>query len=231
MTAATMSPADPAPRDDARATERRCIATGDVRPKRALIRFVAAPDGSVVPDLTERLPGRGLWLSPERDMMARACSRNLFARAAKAPLRVPADLADQVERLLLRHCLDLLGLARRGGQVAAGYDTAAAWLSDGMVGLLLQAADAAVGGRAKLRAQARARSVPVVEVFRAAELGQALGRDSVVHVAVAAGGLAARLRDEVARLAAVRGPAPEETSAGDTGANRLIAREVGFEQT
>jgi len=231
MTAATTSPADRAPRNDARATERRCIATGDVRPKRALIRFVAAPDGSVVPDLAERLPGRGLWLSAERDMIARACRRNLFARAAKAPLRVPADLPDQVERLLLRRCLDLLGLARRGGQIAAGYDMAAAGLADGSATLLLQAADAAAGGRAKLRALARARAVPVVEVFRAAELGQALGREAAVHVAVAAGGMAERLRDELARLAAVRGPAAAETRAGDTDAKRLIAREVGFEQT
>jgi len=230
MMAATMSPADAEPRDDARATERRCLASGEVRPKRALIRFVAAPDGSVVPDLAERLPGRGLWLSAERDMIARACRRNLFARAAKAPLRAPADLVDQVERLLLRRCLDLLGLARRGGQVAAGYDMAAAWVTDGTAVLLLQADDAAAGGRAKLRASARARSIPVVEVFRAAELGQALGRDAVVHVAVAAGGMVERLRDEMARLAAVRGPAPDEIPAGDAGEERLSAREVGFEQ-
>ena len=30
----------------------------------ALMRFVVGPDGAVVPDIDERLPGRGLWLTP-----------------------------------------------------------------------------------------------------------------------------------------------------------------------
>lgn len=190
---------------------RRCLASGEVRPKRELLRFVVAPDGAVVPDVAERLPGRGLWLSPRRDMIDLACTRNLFARAAKAPVRVPTDLAAQVERLLRRHCLDLLGLARRGGAVARGYDASAVWLGDGAAGLLLQAADAAEGGRRKLRALARAHAVPVVEIFRAEELGQALGRDALVHVALAKGGMTVRLNEELARLGALCGPLPQST--------------------
>ncbi|MFQ5774111.1 MAG: RNA-binding protein [Kiloniellaceae bacterium] len=188
---------------------RRCIASGDVRPKAALIRFVAAPDGTVVPDLSARLPGRGLWLSPGRDMIQAACDRNLFAKAAKAPLRAPDDLAEQVERLLLRRCIDLLGLARRAGQVVRGFDRVAARVAEGKVGLVLQAADGAEGGRRKLRVMARARdpALPIVALFSARQLGQALGEGACVHVAVAPGRLAERLREEAARLAALRGVA------------------------
>jgi len=143
-------------------------------------------------------------------MVARACARNLFARAAKAPVRIPPDLAEQVERLLRRHCLDLLGLARRGGQAARGFDAAALALGagggTGSAALLLQAVDAAEGGRHKLRALARAHGIPVVEIFRAEELGHALGRDALVHIALAKGGVTVRLNEELARLSALVRP-------------------------
>ncbi|MFQ6017651.1 MAG: RNA-binding protein [Kiloniellaceae bacterium] len=186
---------------------RRCIATGQVRPKRALIRFVAAPDGTVVADLAGRLPGRGLWLSARRDMIDRACARNLFAKAAKAPLKVPDDLAGQVERLLVRRCLDLLGLAKRAGQVAAGHDRVKSWLAAGNAALLIQAADGCEDGRRGLVKLARATDpeMPVVESFTAEELGQVLGHGAWVHVAVAPGGVADRLALETARLMALRG--------------------------
>lgn len=193
---------------------RRCLASGEVRPKSELLRFVVAPDGSVVPDVAGRLPGRGLWLSPRRDMIDRACARNLFAKAAKASVRLPSDLADlaeQVERLLRRHCLDLLGLARRGGQASRGFDAASLALGDGTAALLLQAVDAAEGGRHKLRALARAHGIPVVEIFRAEELGHALGRDALVHVALAKGGMTVRLNEELARLGAVCDQMPQST--------------------
>ncbi|MCH8997132.1 MAG: RNA-binding protein [Proteobacteria bacterium] len=191
---------------------RRCIASGEMRPKEALIRFVAAPDGTVVPDLAERLPGRGLWLSPQRDVMARACARNLFARAAKRSLRVPDDLVDSVERMLTRRCLDLVGLAKRSGQAVSGYQRVAASLATGRAAVLLAAVDAAEEGRRKLRALARARGLgtAVVELFTAEELGRAMGHDARVHVAVAPGGVAARLAKEIARLESLRGQAPEE---------------------
>lgn len=201
-------------RTDARPL-RRCIASGEMRPKEALIRFVAAPDGTVVPDLAERLPGRGLWLSPRRDVMARACARNLFARAAKASLRVPDDLVDSVERMLTRRCLDLVGLAKRSGQAVSGYQRVAASLATGRAAVLLAAVDAAEEGRRKLRALARARGLgaAVVELFTAEELGRAMGHDARVHVAVAPGGVAARLAKEIARLESLRGQAPEEGEA------------------
>ena len=118
-------------------TLRRCIASGALRPKAELIRFVAGPDGTVVPDLAERLPGRGLWLSPQREEFDRACKRNLFAKAAKAGLRVPGDLAERVEGLLTRRCLETIGLAKRSGQAVSGYEKVAASLASGGVAVRL----------------------------------------------------------------------------------------------
>ena len=188
-------------------TVRRCIASGELRPKAELIRFVAGPDGDVVPDLAERLPGRGLWLSPRREDFDRACKRNLFARAAKAPLRVPADLAERVDGLLTRRCLETIGLARRSGQAVSGYEKVAASLASGGVAVLLAAIDATEEGRRKLRAAARMRNPApqVVELFTAEELGRALGYGARVHAAIAPGGFAERFVKEATRLSGLRG--------------------------
>ncbi len=186
---------------------RRCIASGELRPKAELIRFVADPGGTVVPDLAGRLPGRGLWLSPRREHLERACARNLFAKAAKAPLRVPEDLPARVEALLSRRCLDLIGLAKRAGQAVSGYQRVASLLASGGVAVLLAAVDTAEDGRRKLRAAARTQNPAprVVEVFTAEELGRALGQAARAHVAIAPGGFAERLAMEATRLSGLRG--------------------------
>ena len=105
------------------ARTRRCIVTGEVLPEDRLIRFVAGPEGVVVPDLARKLPGRGLWVRAARADVELAARKGAFSRAAKAQLKAPPDLADQVESLLKRRLLQALGLARRrGADPALGLD-------------------------------------------------------------------------------------------------------------
>jgi uncharacterized protein len=197
---------------------RRCIVTREALPKEQMLRFVVDPAGSVVPDVGCVLPGRGLWLRADRDIVGQAVRKNLFARAARRTVTVPADLAGQVERLLARRCLDLLGLARRAGQAVAGFEPVQAWLAAGRVGVLLAASDGAADGRRKLRAAGRrpgGRDLDPVELFTGAELGAALGRDgAVAHVAVAQGRIADRLMVEARRLTGLRGVTAIDHSQG-----------------
>src|SRR5690348_8182333 len=102
--------------------ERRDIVSGEVMDEAALIRFVAGPDGLVVPDLARKLPGRGLWVAATREAVETAARKNLFARAAKAQLRAPGDLAPQVEILLRKRLLSALGLARKAGDTTSGFE-------------------------------------------------------------------------------------------------------------
>ena len=177
---------------------RRDIVRRESRPKGALVRFVVGPDGVVYPDVAERLPGRGVWVEARRDAIEAASAKNLFARAAKEAARVPDGLADAVERQLTRRCLDLVGLARRAGEVVNGFDKVAAALRGGTKGLLLSAADGAADGVRKLTGLQG--DGPHVAVFERADLGRALGRDDAVHVLVKDGPLARRLDAEAARL-------------------------------
>jgi len=187
--------------------QRRCIASGEVRAKSELLRFVVGPDGALVPDPSGRLPGRGLWLSPRRDMLEKACVRNLFAKAARASVRLPDDLLGRTEDALRRRFLDFLGLANRAGQAVAGFQKVKDRLSAGDAALLVHAMDAAEDGRRKIVAAARARQpeLPMVALCTAAELGHAIGRDHVVHVLVLPGGLAERLKAEARRLEGIVG--------------------------
>lgn len=181
---------------------RRCLVTGAVRPKAELIRFVVDPDGKIMADVSESLPGRGLWLSAEREILKKACSRRLFAKAARATVQVPDGLVGEVEEALVRRCMSLIGLARRAGQAVIGYERVREWLATKRVGLLLAACDGAPTGQMKL--QALAAGVPIATGLRAEELGAAAGRSRAVHVALAPGRLAERLHRDMVRLAGVR---------------------------
>jgi predicted RNA-binding protein YlxR (DUF448 family) len=167
-----------------------------------LLRFVVAPDGALVPDVAARLPGRGLWLTPRRDIVDRALAKRLFARAARRPVLAPPGLADRVEALLAQRCCDALGLARRAGLAVAGFDRVGEAVRRGRAALLLFAIDGAEAGRRKLGASGGDR--PSASVLTAAELGGAFGRDRIVHAAIGGGGLCEGLRRDLVRLAGFR---------------------------
>jgi len=185
------------------ARARRCIATGEIRPRAELFRFVIGPAGEIVPDVAGRLPGRGLWLTPRRDIIETARAKRLFGRAARRDVAVPADLADRVEGLLSCRCIETLGLARRAGQAVSGFEKVRLWLERGEAGLLIAAIDASLEGRRKLAGLAR--GLPLVEALREAEIGAAFGRAGAVHAALAPGRLAERLLAESGRLRSMRG--------------------------
>ena len=137
------------------APERRCIATGETRPKAELIRFVAGPDGEVVPDLAGRLPGRGLWVTANREAIEKAVKKGLFAKAARMRLDVAPDLADRVEELLARRAGEALGLAKKAGALVSGFEKVMAALTEGDLACLVEARDGAADGRRKLEQRLR----------------------------------------------------------------------------
>jgi len=183
-------------------THRRCIVTGEVRPKAELIRFVVSPEGRVVPDLLGRLPGRGLWLLARRDIVAQAVAKRSFARAARRPVLVDDELETRIEAMLAERCRDAIGLARRAAAAQMGFAKVERLLRSDAAGLLLTASDGARDGAAKLRALAR--EVAHSDALTAAELGAAFGRDHVVHVALRRGPLAETLAAALSRLSSFR---------------------------
>ena len=193
---------------------RRCLATGAVADRSRLLRFVVGPGDEIVPDVAGRLPGRGLWLTAQRDIVEHAAKKRLFARAARRPVAVPTALADRLEALLAQRCVETIGLARRAGLAVAGFERVADAVRGGKVSALVAAIDGAAGGRRQL--QALGRQLPLAGVLTAQELGAAFGRDRVVNAALGPGPLSRRLLTDAEKLAGFRADAIVEP-AGNVG--------------
>ncbi len=189
-------------RKDREVPERRCIVTGESQPARGLVRFVVGPDGAIVPDVAQKLPGRGIWVSADRDALGMAVRKKAFARAARQAVTVPERLADLVEELLRARVLELISLTRKSGHAVAGYEKCRDLALRGEMAVLMQAYDGSERGKTKLRPPAGLESH--VTCLSARELGFAFARDHVIHAALRAGGLAQAVVEEAARLAGLR---------------------------
>ncbi len=205
---------EPARRSE-KVSERRCIVTRESAPRAGLIRFVLGPEGAVVPDLAEALPGRGVWVGAERTAVETARAKNIFAHAFRAPAKPPADLADRIERLLAERCIALIGFARRADQIFVGRDQVKAAIGQGAVALLLAAADSEGRDAADLAARFGGERF---SILTGAELGAALKRETIVHMGVKPGRLAETLARELRRLEGMR--AQEAQSAPAPRGNR-----------
>jgi predicted RNA-binding protein YlxR (DUF448 family) len=202
-----------APKTHAEANrQRKDIVLGEAVDEARLVRFVAGPDGVVVPDVARKLPGRGMWVASDRESVAAAVKKNAFSRSAKAKLSAPADLADQVEHLLAKRVLDGLGLARRSGGIISGYEKVLAALASGKTAWLIEAADGAEDGRRKVFSAARKALKPprILGMFTSDELGLALGGENVIHTALLAGRGTDRWTLDVERLSGFRPLTPPD---------------------
>jgi len=216
-------------------SERSCVVTRAVKAPDDLIRFVAGPDGVLVPDLRRKLPGRGVWASLSRKTVAEAIRRNAFERSLKTKVAVPPDLPEMIDALMLRDAQQALAMANKAGLVTAGFAKVEAQIATGAVAALLHASDASQDGAAKLDGKLRARAhmealaeapdaldeaasptsaraVPqakIVTDLTIDELSLALGRENVVHAAVIHGGAARYFLTEIQRLKRYRSRHPE----------------------
>ena len=185
-----------------KAVTRRCIATQEELPKVEMIRFVLDPNAQVTPDVVQKLPGRGMWVSAKHDALRSAIAKNAFKRAAKSSkVKLPDDLEDMVQTLLCNQLINLIALARKSGCALQGFETVKTALAQNKVQLLLQASDGSQRQSAKLRAP---KTVSTVTVLNQGELGLAFARDYVIHAALTGGGLFERIEYEAKRLAGLR---------------------------
>lgn len=152
------------------------------------MRFVASPDGRVVVDVKGNLPGRGMWLKPERKGVEVACKRNLFSRSAKEKLRVDEDLPERVGQALRDRALAYLNRARMAREMVSGHEKVLAMLQSGETAVLIHAEDASEDGCKKL--DKFAEGVEIVSFGTRDELAAALNLPNPVHLALPLGGLA-----------------------------------------
>lgn len=223
-----------APRSET--AERSCIVTRVAQPPEGLVRFVCGPDGTVVPDVRGNLPGRGVWVTCRRDVVAEAVRKRAFSRGLKAEAKAGDDLPDLVEALLLKAALSALSMARKAGLVITGFGQVTEAVGKSDVVAVLHAREAAEDGRRKvgqaikrrLRAAGAGKdedempgnaalwqqpplSGPklIAGIFASSEMDLALGGANVIHAALLAGGASTSFLKCAAALARYRGEAPD----------------------
>ena len=208
----SLTPTTERTRPGGKSPERKCILTGRHGERDELIRLAISPDGDVLPDPRARAPGRGAWLGVSRAELETAREKGklkgALARAFKsAPPRVPDDLPAQIDAGLLRTLTDRLGLEMRSGHLILGSERIAEHARGGVLSALYHASDASDGGTAKLDQAWRVgmdregsgEGGTRLPLDRAA-LSVALGRDNVVHLALADEQAAKRVDQALTRL-------------------------------
>ena len=161
--------------------KRTCIITGETDNSSNLLRFVISPDGSLIADLSEKLPGRGAYLISKPEHLKESFKKNKFAKHIDFQKKLSLDEVDAftalVGKLLQRRFVEQLSLARMRGIAIAG----AGKLKENrpLIGLLISV-DASVREARKLESL----SSPdwVIRGIPAKTLGEAFGRNSVAYV-------------------------------------------------
>lgn len=174
--------------------DRMCILTRARGDRAELIRLVAAPDGTVTPDIRHKLPGRGCWITASRAAVDQAVRRKLIGRALKAEVKVPEDLGARIDRLLLDDLAGMMNLARKSGQFVTGASKADAAIRSGEAAALFHAEDAAADGIRKLAQAVKARAltldepeIPVFRLMTSEEMSASLGDGAFIHATALAG--------------------------------------------
>ena len=178
--------------------ERTCLLTGTPLPKEKLIRFVIGPDGSLCPDVAEKLGGRGVWLTANADVVAKALTSKIWHRGFKKTPVIAPDFVKNLECLLKDRCLHLLGLANRAGYVICGFEKIKQAIPAEDLFGLVQAEDGSAAEEKRLSSLIK--DLPVIKALSSADLGQALGKDVCVHLALKKSKLSQTVWDELCRL-------------------------------
>jgi len=200
------------------------VLSGQSSARDDLVRLALSPEDDsgvchILPDALAKAPGRGAWIGVTHEELADAMNsgqlRGALSRAFKTgKLAIPDDLPAQVEAALEKAFLQRLGLEMRSGMLILGSDRIAQDARMGRVATLYHAADASEDGCKKLDqawrvgsdAEGSGLAGTRVPLDREA-LSVALGRDNVVHLALADKRSAQRVAIPLGRLQTFLGTA------------------------
>jgi len=197
--------------------ERKCIVNRQSADRHELLRFVLGPSGDdldgsrsgqvVVPDLKEKLPGRGVWVTCTKSCVEEAIKKNLFARAFKSKCVVPEDLAQKIEVLLEKQCLNAMSLAKKAGQVITGFEKVSSAMNKSSLDALIEATDGAKDGQNKLEKKFSAifADGKIIKLFTSAQMDMAFGGTNVIHAAITHGHMTQNVLAAADKLAKYRG--------------------------
>lgn len=194
--------------DEERGAQRTCLGCRKAFAKHELLRFVLAPQGTLMVDYKGRLPGRGAYTCVDHSCIAAAVSRRQFSRAFKRELLPVAEdfIAQELSRQIRERICGLIGMARKVRQLLSGSSLILDRLSAGApLAFIIMASDVSDGIGEKVAGRATNRSVRVYRMFEKEYLGRLLGTGQRSVLALQPGSLAAAIRVELERYQRIAG--------------------------
>lgn len=193
--------------DDPR--HRLCVVRRKPLPIEELIRFVVGPDGAIVPDIRNKLPGRGVWVTADQTAVAEALKTKAFQRSLKKPVRVDAGLPDLIGKLLEKRALEALSFVNKSGELILGFERVLETIGAGKALQIMHGSDAGADGSRKLDGKRAAMAgdtavTPSIVCFSIDQLSLALGRPNVVHAAFLDGPASRNFIEQTGRLTRYR---------------------------
>jgi predicted RNA-binding protein YlxR (DUF448 family) len=79
---------------------RKCVATGEMKPKKELVRIVRSKEGEVSIDLTGKKSGRGAYLSKNKEAVILAKKKNTLSNHLEVPINesIYEELLELIEK-------------------------------------------------------------------------------------------------------------------------------------
>ncbi|MCA1034734.1 MULTISPECIES: RNase P modulator RnpM [Bacillaceae] len=79
---------------------RKCVATGEMKPKKELVRIVRSKEGEVSLDLTGKKSGRGAYLSRDKEAVLSAQKKNILSNHLDAAVddSIYEELLELIEK-------------------------------------------------------------------------------------------------------------------------------------
>jgi predicted RNA-binding protein YlxR (DUF448 family) len=169
--------------------------------KNRLLRFVLAPDRTLVPDLQSRLPGRGAYTCCSESCLRTAGTRKQFARAFKGEVITgsPDELVGRVAGLMEERIASYLALANKAGKVVSGSDSVVDLLARHAPGIISIASDISPDIGEKMVYSANRAGVAHFSLFDKEKLGALLGKALRSVAAVERGGFSESILKELER--------------------------------
>jgi predicted RNA-binding protein YlxR (DUF448 family)/ribosomal protein L7Ae-like RNA K-turn-binding protein len=184
-----------------KAPQRSCLGCKATRDKKELLRFVLAPDRTLVPDILAKLPGRGAYTCLNHACLRNAAQKKQFARAFSGDVVYGGadQLISKVVILLEERIGSYLALANKAGRVVSGSDMVMELLKKKKAGVVFLATDISPEIGAKVMALAKRYEVPHVAIFAKERIGAFLGKGLRSVAAIEQSGFIETVTREIAK--------------------------------
>jgi len=182
--------------------QRSCLGCRTCKDQNLLIRFVLSSQNEVLPDLDNKLPGRGAYTCMSVECLLKAVKQRQFKRSFKQDVQVmpPEEMVQHLRQILHDRIIGLIGLANRAGKVTAGGSMVSDALKSAVKpGLVIVATDVSEAIGTKIISSATHHKVPNITVLTKDDFGVILGKAPRSALAVKSGGFVAQLLKAIDR--------------------------------